>query len=55
MTSSATQPRDPSITFGDDATLDVQAIVWATGFRVGHSWIDGRRVARASDKSTPNP
>ena len=29
-----------TVSFSDDTTLDVQAVVWATGFRVDHSWID---------------
>ena len=29
-----------TVTFSDDTTLDVQAVVWATGFRVDHSLID---------------
>jgi putative flavoprotein involved in K+ transport len=30
----------PTVTFEDGARLDVDAVVWATGFRVDHSWID---------------
>jgi FtsP/CotA-like multicopper oxidase with cupredoxin domain/cation diffusion facilitator CzcD-associated flavoprotein CzcO len=30
----------PSVTFGDGAQLDPRAVIWATGFRVDHSWID---------------
>jgi putative flavoprotein involved in K+ transport len=29
-----------SVRFADDSQLDVAAVVWATGFRVDHSWID---------------
>ena len=29
-----------TVQFGDGTALDVDAIVWATGFRVDHSWID---------------
>jgi putative flavoprotein involved in K+ transport len=28
------------VTFGDDTRLDVRAVIWATGFRLDHSWID---------------
>ena len=30
----------PTVRFSDDTELDAQAIVWATGFRVDHSWVD---------------
>jgi putative flavoprotein involved in K+ transport len=29
-----------SVKFADDSTLEVQTIVWATGFRSDYSWID---------------
>jgi putative flavoprotein involved in K+ transport len=29
-----------TVSFGDGARLDVEAAIWATGFRVDHSWID---------------
>jgi putative flavoprotein involved in K+ transport len=29
-----------SVRFADDSQLDVAAVVWATGFRTDHSWID---------------
>jgi putative flavoprotein involved in K+ transport len=29
-----------TVTFSDDARLDVSAVIWATGFTVDHSWID---------------
>jgi putative flavoprotein involved in K+ transport len=29
-----------TVTFADGAKLDVGAVIWATGFRVDHSWID---------------
>jgi putative flavoprotein involved in K+ transport len=29
-----------AVRFSDDTELDVQAIIWATGFRVDHSWVD---------------
>jgi putative flavoprotein involved in K+ transport len=29
-----------TVRFSDESKLDVRAVVWATGFRVDHSWID---------------
>jgi putative flavoprotein involved in K+ transport len=29
-----------TLTFADGTKLDVRSVVWATGFRVDHSWID---------------
>jgi putative flavoprotein involved in K+ transport len=29
-----------TVTFADGTDLDVRSVVWATGFRVDHSWID---------------
>jgi putative flavoprotein involved in K+ transport len=29
-----------TVTFADGTKLDVRSVVWATGFRVDHSWID---------------
>jgi putative flavoprotein involved in K+ transport len=29
-----------TITFADGADLDVRGVIWATGFRVDHSWVD---------------
>jgi FtsP/CotA-like multicopper oxidase with cupredoxin domain len=29
-----------TVSFGDGGTLDVRGVVWATGFRTDHSWID---------------
>jgi putative flavoprotein involved in K+ transport len=29
-----------TVTFSDDSKLDVQSVIWATGFRLDHSWID---------------
>jgi len=29
-----------TVSFADGADLDVRAVIWATGFRVDHSWID---------------
>src|SRR6185436_1209928 len=28
------------VSFADEAGLDVRGVIWATGFRVDHSWID---------------
>jgi putative flavoprotein involved in K+ transport len=30
----------PTVSFADGADLDVRGVIWATGFRVDHSWID---------------
>jgi putative flavoprotein involved in K+ transport len=29
-----------TISFADGSTLDVDAVIWATGYRLDHSWID---------------
>jgi putative flavoprotein involved in K+ transport len=29
-----------TVSFADGADLDVRGVIWATGFRVDHSWID---------------
>jgi putative flavoprotein involved in K+ transport len=29
-----------TVTFSDDTKLDVDTVIWATGFRLDHSWID---------------
>jgi putative flavoprotein involved in K+ transport len=29
-----------TVTFGDETTLDVRTVIWATGFRLDHAWID---------------
>jgi putative flavoprotein involved in K+ transport len=29
-----------TVTFGDDTKLDVRTVIWATGFRLDHSWIE---------------
>jgi putative flavoprotein involved in K+ transport len=29
-----------TVSFADEADLDVRGVIWATGFRVDHSWID---------------
>jgi putative flavoprotein involved in K+ transport len=35
-----------TVTFADSSTLDVDAVVWATGYRSDHSWIDIPGVLR---------
>jgi putative flavoprotein involved in K+ transport len=49
-----------TMTFADGATLDVRSVVWATGFRVDHSWVDvpvfdenGRLVHRRGVTASP--
>jgi len=32
--------RGRTISFADGSTIDVDAVIWATGYRVDHSWID---------------
>jgi putative flavoprotein involved in K+ transport len=29
-----------TVSFGDGTKVDVEAVIWATGFRVDHSWVD---------------
>jgi putative flavoprotein involved in K+ transport len=48
------------VSFADGTQLDVRAVVWATGFRVDHSWIglpifdgDGRVVQRRGVTESP--
>ena len=36
----AVRAEGPTVGFDDGTELDVAGIVWATGFRVDHSWID---------------
>ena len=36
----AVEVEGSTVTFNDQTTLDVDAVIWATGFRVDHSWID---------------
>ena len=31
-----------TVTFSDDAKLDIRGVIWATGFRSDYSWIDAR-------------
>jgi putative flavoprotein involved in K+ transport len=35
----ATDATGSTVTFGDASKLDVQTVVWATGFRLDHSWV----------------
>ncbi|HWM73805.1 MAG TPA: FAD-dependent oxidoreductase, partial [Nocardioides sp.] len=49
-----------SVAFGDGTKLDVGAVIWATGFRVDHSWVDvpvfdgaGRLVHRRGVTDSP--
>ncbi len=49
-----------TVTFSDDTRLLVDAVIWATGFRVDHSWIDasvfddeGRLVHRRGVTESP--
>ena len=32
-------PRGGSVTFADGSQLEVDAVIWATGYRPDHSWI----------------
>jgi putative flavoprotein involved in K+ transport len=36
----AVSARGSTVRFDDDTQVDVAGVVWATGFRVDHSWID---------------
>jgi putative flavoprotein involved in K+ transport len=29
-----------TVTFSDDTTIDVRTVIWATGFRLDHSWVE---------------
>jgi putative flavoprotein involved in K+ transport len=49
-----------TVVFGDGTKLDVDAVIWATGFRVDHSWVDapvfddaGRLVHRRGVTDSP--
>jgi putative flavoprotein involved in K+ transport len=49
-----------TVSFGDGSTLAVQAVIWATGYRADHSWIDlpvfaddGRVVHQRGVTETP--
>jgi putative flavoprotein involved in K+ transport len=49
-----------TLRFGDGTALDVRSVIWATGFRVDHSWIDipvfdesGRVVQRRGVTESP--
>jgi putative flavoprotein involved in K+ transport len=56
----ATDAAGSSVSFSDGTSLDVGAVIWATGFRVDHSWIDvpvfdsdGRLVHRRGVTQSP--
>jgi putative flavoprotein involved in K+ transport len=36
-----------NVRFADDSQLEVASVIWATGFRVDHSWIDAPVFDRA--------
>jgi putative flavoprotein involved in K+ transport len=38
--SRVTQAIGRTVTFGDGSSTEVAAVVWATGYRIDHSWID---------------
>ena len=40
FTGRAVSAHGSTIRFDDDTQVDLAAVVWATGFRVDHSWID---------------
>jgi putative flavoprotein involved in K+ transport len=49
-----------TVSFSDGTTLDVRTVIWATGFRVDHSWVDapvfddaGRLVHRRGVTDSP--
>jgi putative flavoprotein involved in K+ transport len=49
-----------TVSFGDGTKVDVEAVIWATGFRVDHSWVDvpvfdedGRLVHRRGMTESP--
>ena len=51
------RPRGPAppgatVSFADGSELSVDAVIWATGFRLDHSWIDPP-VADAEGRSSP--
>jgi len=50
----------PAVSFDDGTKLDVRVVIWATGFRLDHSWIDapvfdedGRLVHRRGVTASP--
>jgi putative flavoprotein involved in K+ transport len=56
----ATDAAGKTVTFGDGTTLEVGTVIWATGFRVDHSWIqvpvcddDGRLSHRRGVTESP--
>ena len=40
FTAGAVDAEGSTVTFSDGTKLDVRAVIWATGFRSDHSWID---------------
>jgi putative flavoprotein involved in K+ transport len=36
----AIETTDSTVTFADGSALEVRSVIWATGFRLDHSWID---------------
>ena len=38
-----------TVTFSDDSKLDVDTVIWATGFRLDHSWVDLPAFDEAGD------
>ena len=36
----AVEAAGSKVAFGDDTDVDVRTVIWATGFRLDHSWID---------------
>jgi putative flavoprotein involved in K+ transport len=56
----ATDAAGSTVSFGDGTTLEVGAVIWATGFRVDHSWVgvpvfddNGRLVHRRGVTDSP--
>src|SRR3712207_6934716 len=37
---SAVDAAGSTVTFDDGGQIDVDAVIWATGFRIDHSWIE---------------
>ena len=56
----AVEAAGSTVAFGDGTKLDVDAVIWATGYRVDHSWVDvpvfddtGRPVHRRGVTDSP--
>jgi putative flavoprotein involved in K+ transport len=45
----AVEAEGHTVRFGDGGTLDVRTVIWATGFRTDHSWIDAPVFDQAGD------